>query len=141
MDSFPIFLKLAGRRAVVVGGASAAARKIELLLDAGAVVTLIARRVDGEIAEWLADRRVRWGGAAFDERDLEGAALVIASSGDAALDRRVARAAQRREIPVNVIDCPELSSFIMPSNVDRAPVTIAISTGGTAPSLARLLRA
>lgn len=141
MDAFPIFLKLAGRRSLVVGGSSAAARKIELLLAAGARVTLIARHVDGEIAEWLADRRIAWGGAAFDERDLEGAALVIVATGEATLDRRVAEAAQRREIPVNVVDRPEVSSFIMPSIVDRAPVTIAISTGGTAPSLARLLRA
>ena len=141
METFPIFLKVAGRRVLVVGGTSAAARKMELLLAAGAEVTLIAQHVDGEIAEWLADRRIAWGGAAFDVRALEDVALVIAATGDEVRDAEVARAAEHRQLPVNVVDRPALSSFIMPAIVDRAPITIAISTGGAAPSLARLLRA
>ena len=141
MQAFPIFLTLAGRRALVVGGTDAAARKTELLLAAGARITLISATVDGEIAEWIAQGRVEWGGAAFDGKDLDGVAVVIVASDDEVLTARVSSAARTRNLPVNVVDRPLLSSFIMPAIVDRAPVVIAISTGGLAPALARLLRA
>ena len=141
MQSFPIFLTLAGRAARVVGGGEAAARKAELLLAAGARVTLIADTVVGEIAQLIADARIAWAGRAFDPADLEGVTLAIVASDDEALQARVAHAARARCLPVNVVDRPALSSFIMPAIVDRAPVTIAISTGGSAPALARRLRA
>lgn len=141
MQTFPVFLSLRGRRVLVVGGTNAAARKIELLLAAGARVALIAEKVDGDIAQWIDDGAISWSGGAFDPIDLVDAALVFAASGDDSLDARVSADAGRAGVPVNVVDRPLLSSFIMPSIVDRAPVTIAISTGGTAPSLARLLRA
>jgi uroporphyrin-III C-methyltransferase/precorrin-2 dehydrogenase/sirohydrochlorin ferrochelatase len=141
MQSFPIFLSLNGRRALVVGGSDAATRKIELLLAAGARVVLVAETVGGEIAEWIEDGAISWSGGTFDALDLADTALVFVASGDNALDALVSAAAQRAGVPVNVVDRPQLSTFIMPSIVDRAPVTIAISTGGTAPSLARLLRA
>ena len=141
MQAFPIFLTLNGRRALVVGGSDAAARKTELLLAVGARVTLIAATVDGEIAEWIGQGRIEWGGALFDGKDLDGVALVIVASDDEVLTARVSSAARTRNLPVNVVDRPLLSSFSMPAIVDRAPVVIAISTGGLAPSLARLLRA
>jgi uroporphyrin-III C-methyltransferase/precorrin-2 dehydrogenase/sirohydrochlorin ferrochelatase len=141
MQSFPIFLSLAGRAALVVGGGEAAARKAELLLAASARVTLIADTVVGEIAQLIADGRIAWAGRAFDPADLDGIALAIVASDDEALQARVAHAARERCLPVNVVDRPALSSFIMPAIVDRAPVTIAISTGGSAPALARRLRA
>lgn len=141
MQTFPLFLSLKDRRALVVGGGEAAARKTELLLSAGAQVTLIAETVTGEIAQLIADGRVAWAGSGFDSADLDGITLVIVATEDGTLQARVAHAAQRRCVPVNVVDRPALSSFIMPAIVDRGPIIVAISTGGTAPALARKLRA
>jgi len=141
MQSFPIFLSLKDRPVLVVGGGEPAARKVELLLSAGARVTLIADTVIGEIAHMIAEGRIAWAGRGFDAADLAGMSLVIVASDDEAVQARVSHAAQQRCLPVNVVDRPRLSSFIMPAIVDRAPITIAISTGGAAPALARRLRA
>jgi uroporphyrin-III C-methyltransferase/precorrin-2 dehydrogenase/sirohydrochlorin ferrochelatase len=140
MQAFPLFLSLRDRRALVVGGTDAAARKIELLLAAGARVSLIAETVTGEIAQLIADGRISWLGRNFETDELEGMSIVIVACDDALLQACVSRAAQGRGIPVNVVDTPALSSFTMPAIVDRGPVTIAISTGGAAPGLARKLR-
>ena len=141
MQSFPIFLTLTDRRALVVGGGEPAARKVELLLSAGAQVSLVAETVVGDLASLIAEGRISWAGRGFDEADLDGLSLVIVASDDTALAVSVSQAAQRRGLPVNVVDRPRLSSFIMPAIVDRAPITIAISTGGAAPALARRIRA
>jgi len=141
MQAFPLFMSLQGRRALVAGGTEAAARKVELLLSAGAQVTLIADTVVGEIAQLIDEGRISWAGRAFDDEDLAGVSLVVVASDDEALQARVSLAAQQRCLPVNVVDRPKLSSFIMPAIVDRAPITIAISTGGAAPALARRIRA
>lgn len=141
MQAFPIFLSLQDRPVLVVGGGAAAARKVELLLAAGARINLIADTVVGEIAQLIADARIAWAGRGFDDGDLVGIALAIVACDDEALQARVSHAARQRGLPVNVVDRPALSSFIMPAIVDRSPVTIAISTGGAAPALARRLRA
>ena len=122
MQSFPIFLRLQGRPVLVVGprdgGGQAAAAKQRLLEAAGARVELVAR------AESFA-----------------GYALVFGATGDATQDREVSEAARASGIPVNVVDRPELSDFIMPAVVDRGEVVIGISTGGSAPILAQRVRA
>jgi uroporphyrin-III C-methyltransferase/precorrin-2 dehydrogenase/sirohydrochlorin ferrochelatase len=141
MQTFPLFMSLQDRRVLVVGGTEAAACKIELLLSAGAQVTLIAEAVVGEIAQLIDEARISWAGRVFYDEDLAGVTLVIVASDDEALQARVSHAAQQRCVPVNVVDRPRLSSFIMPAIVDRSPITIAISTGGAAPALARRLRA
>ena len=135
MQNFPLFLSLQGRRALVVGGSDAAARKIELLLSAGAQV--IADRRDGDRRDRPAHRRRphRLGRSRpSTTADLDGVSLVIVATDDESRCRRASRsAAQARCMPVNVVDRPALSSFIMPAIVDRGPITIAISTGGAAP--------
>jgi uroporphyrin-III C-methyltransferase/precorrin-2 dehydrogenase/sirohydrochlorin ferrochelatase len=141
MQNFPLFLSLRERRALVVGGGDAAARKIELLLSAGARVSLIAETVTGEIAQLIADGRISWAGRSFERDELDGLSIVIVACDDPLLQARVSHAAQARGMPVNVVDTPALSSVIMPAIVDRGPITIAISTGGAAPALARKLRA
>ncbi|HTR85099.1 MAG TPA: NAD(P)-dependent oxidoreductase [Reyranella sp.] len=141
MRSFPLFLSLQRRRVLVVGGGDQAARKAELLLLAGAQVMLIADTVTGDVAQLIGEGHVSWSGRTFDETDLLGVMLVIVASDDEVLQTRVSQAAQRRAVPVNVVDKPALSSFLMPSIVDRGPVTVAVSTGGAAPALARKVRA
>lgn len=119
MRHFPLFMELAGRPVLVLGAGESAERKAALLRRAGAVVRLRP---------------------AFDAPDLDGCALAIgADAADADL-LALSRTAQARGIPVNIVDRPALCSFILPAIIDRDPVTIAVSTAGTAPVLARLLR-
>ncbi len=141
MQNFPIFMALRERPVLVVGGGDAALHKVELLLAAGARVTLVAETVTGDIAQLISDGRIAWGGHDFCDDDLIGMSLVIVGSDDEPLQARVSQAAQQRGLPVNVVDRPALSSFTMPAIVDRGPITIAISTGGAAPALARKIRA
>ena len=142
MSHFPIVLKVEGRRALVVGGGRQAARKAELLLDAGAEVAVVAPRLEEDFARLSKNPRLHHLGATLDAETLQGCVLAIgASEADETLNERLYALATEREIPVNVVDCPELCSFIMPAVVNRAPLMIAISTGGQAPILSRILRA
>lgn len=137
MRYFPLFADLEGRRVLVVGGGEVAERKVRLLLEAGARVDVVAPG----ITEWLAAQEaVSWLAATFEEQDLDGAVLVIAATDDAGVNARVAAAARARDVLANVVDDAELSSFIVPAVVDRSPLVVAISTGGAAPVLARLVR-
>jgi uroporphyrin-III C-methyltransferase/precorrin-2 dehydrogenase/sirohydrochlorin ferrochelatase len=133
---FPVFLKLAGRRVLVVGGGEVALRKIRLLARAGARVEVVARELLPELA--ALDAALIAG--EFEPAQLQGCALAIAATDDAALNSRVAKAARELSIPVNVVDDGAASTYITPSIVDRAPLLVAISSGGAAPLLARRLR-
>ncbi len=136
-EYFPVFLRVRGAKALVVGGGSVALRKCRDLLAAGAVVSAVApsfcralRRIS---SVQLSERR-------FRASDLRGAALVVAATGSAEVNERVAAEARRRGIPVNVVDRPELSTFIVPAVLRRGPIVVAVSTGGASPALARNLR-
>ncbi|HYQ92922.1 MAG TPA: bifunctional precorrin-2 dehydrogenase/sirohydrochlorin ferrochelatase, partial [Candidatus Competibacteraceae bacterium] len=140
MDFLPVFLRIRDRPCLVVGGGAVAARKVELLLQAGGRVTVVAPEL-GEALQVLQQAgRIGYRPAAFSPADLEGCLLVIAATDDQAVNRQVSKLCQVRAIPVNVVDQPELCSFIMPAIIDREPVLIAVSTGGSSPVLARLLR-
>ena len=164
MRYFPLFADLRGRRVLVVGGGEVAERKLRLLREAGARVDVVAREILApELREWVgavpqagqtspvhvgATARandpltgmVRWLAHEFDESQLDGATLVIAATSDAVLNGQVAAASRARELLCNVVDDAERSGFIVPAIVDRSPLVIAISSGGTAPVLARLVR-
>ncbi|WP_293369557.1 siroheme synthase CysG [Nevskia sp.] len=137
---FPITLRLDDARVVVVGGGEIAARKIRLLLRAGPQIDVVARELNTELDALLADGGVAHLAPEFEASQLDGARLVIAATDDKALNRVVAAEAKTRNIPVNVVDDPEPSTFITPAIIERPPLTIAISTGGAAPVLARRLR-
>ena len=141
MDLLPIFMNIRGQRTLVVGGGEVAARKASLLLEAGAQVTVVAPDLSGTLVQWAGDGRIEYRAANFAAGDLEGCALVIAATDDEAVNREVSELARARQVPVNVVDNPELCTFVMPSIIDRSPVQIAVSTGGASPVLARLLRA
>lgn len=141
MRFFPVFLNLKGRRCLVVGGGEVAANKLQGLLEAEAEAVLVAPEATAEIAALAEQGRINRQAREFIPEDLAGCALVIAATDDEQTNRRVAEAATARNIPVNVVDNPQLCGFIMPSVVDRRPVQVAVSTGGASPVLARLLRA
>lgn len=137
---FAAFLDLKGRPGAVVGGGAVAALKAEALLRSGVRVTVIAPEVGARIAELALKGALRIERKRFQPGDLVGAEIVIAATDDPAVNEAVSAAARSLRIPVNVADNAALSSFIMPSVVDRPPLQIAISTAGTSPVLARKLR-
>jgi len=134
---FPLFLDLAGKPVLLVGGGEVAARKFSLLAEAGAVVTVVAPQLGTELS---AARSFTHHARPFATTDIDGMWLVVAATDDRAVNAQVAAAAGAARIPCNVVDDRELSSFIMPAIIDRSPVQIAVSTGGTSPVLARLIR-
>ena len=141
MNFFPVFLDLEDRDCLVVGGGGVAARKISALVRAGARVHVVAPKLTEELAVLSRDSRIEHSEREFQEADLDGKVLVIAGTDQQAVNRRVSELAKQRNLPVNVVDQPELCTFIVPSIIDRSPVQVAISTGGASPVLARLLRA
>jgi uroporphyrin-III C-methyltransferase/precorrin-2 dehydrogenase/sirohydrochlorin ferrochelatase len=141
MDYFPLFLKVADRHCLVVGGGKVAARKIQLLQRAGALVTVVSPRSCDEVLAYADAGSVTYVHRDFQDEDMHGMVLVIAATGNKAVNRHVAELADRQRIPVNVVDSPKAGSFIVPSMVDRSPVQVAVTTGGSSPVLARLLRA
>ncbi|MCF3630382.1 siroheme synthase CysG [Thalassospiraceae bacterium LMO-SO8] len=141
MRQFPIFFSVQDRPVVIAGGGEAAARKLRLLLKAGAVVTVVAPDANDEILDLFEAGDIEWTARAFVDADVAGAVLAYGATGIDAVDRQVSAAARKAGVPVNVVDRPELSDFITPAIVERDAITVAVSSGGTAPVLARGVKA
>ena len=141
MDYLPIFLAVRDEPCLLVGGSHAAEPKARLLLRAGARLVVVAAELTSGLRDLTAQTGVTWHRRAFREADLDGVRLVIVAVDDEALAHGVAAAAGERGIPVNAVDRRPLCSFILPSILDRSPLVAAVSTGGAAPILARILRA
>ncbi|WP_226506025.1 siroheme synthase CysG [Pseudomonas sp. MWU16-30317] len=141
MEFLPLFHKLQGSHVLVVGGGEIALRKSRLLVDAGALIRVVAPEVEHQLQAMVdgSGGEVRRRG--YAEADLDGCQLVIAATDDQALNAQVSADAKRRCVPVNVVDAPALCSVIFPAIVDRSPLVVAVSSGGDAPVLARLIRA
>ena len=140
MDLLPIFLNIKNKKCVVVGGGEVAFRKATLLLRAGANLHIVAPLVSDELRKLRVDRDCTITLKKFEEADLNDAILVVAATDDLEINERVSVIASKLNIPVNVVDQPHLCSFIMPSIVDRSPIVVAISSGGTSPILTRKLK-
>ena len=141
MDYLPIFLDLKGQPCAVIGGGEVAARKVSLLRDAGAHVTVTAPLLCETLAERAANGEIAHRAEHFTPEALRDVVLAIAATNDRAVNAEVSRLARAQSTPVNVVDDPGLCSFIMPAIVDRSPLIVAASTGGASPVLARLVRA
>ena len=140
MSLLPIFLKLEGRKCLVVGGGTVAESKIESLLHSGAQVLVIAPRVNDKVAAWVRAGRLIWWEKSFEATDLEGAFLVIAATDNTEVNHRIYRLAEERSILCNAVDDPEHCHFYYGAVVRRGPLQIAISTNGLSPALAQRLR-
>ncbi|MCC7211624.1 MAG: bifunctional precorrin-2 dehydrogenase/sirohydrochlorin ferrochelatase [Candidatus Brocadia sp.] len=134
---YPIFLNIQGKKCVVVGGGNVAWRKVCSLKEAGAKVTVVSPDFCPELEGEAGVERIQ---QKYDTAILKGAALVIASTDDGVVNKKVYRDAIESGILVNVVDKPELCSFIVPASVMRGNLCISISTGGASPALARNIR-
>jgi len=137
MDYLPAFHKVRGKLCLVVGGGEVGSRKAGVLLEAGATVRVVAPEIEPELARQPGVEAVV---AHFSPQHLEGAMLVVAATNDREVNRRISELAQARNLPVNVVDDPELCSFIMPAILDRSPLMVAFSSGGGSPVLTRMMR-
>ncbi|MCK9693616.1 MULTISPECIES: siroheme synthase CysG [Pseudomonas syringae group] len=141
MEFLPLFHNLRGSRVLVVGGGEIALRKSRLIADAGAVLRVVAPEVEAQLSELVVQSGGQMILRGYSECDLDGCVLIIAATDDEPLNAQVSRDARLRCVPVNVVDAPALCTVIFPAIVDRSPLVIAVSSGGDAPVLARLIRA
>jgi uroporphyrin-III C-methyltransferase/precorrin-2 dehydrogenase/sirohydrochlorin ferrochelatase len=140
MDYLPVFLQLRAARAVIVGGGRIAARKADLLLRAGARLTVIAPRLHEELRLRAEAGELTHVAERFAPAHLEGAVLAIAATDLVEVNAAVSEAARARGVPVNVVDDAPLSTFIFPAIIDRSPLVVAVGSAGQAPVLARWVR-
>ncbi len=133
-------LNLKDRAVVVIGGGVIATRKVAELLASGARVTVISPTVSPRVARWARDGRLRHRSRPYRRGDLKGSRLAIAATSDPGEQTRIAHEAQTTLTWVNVVDQPEACDFVAPAVVRRGDLTIAVSTGGRNPALARWIK-
>ena len=141
MEHLPIFINLKQKPVLVVGGGDIALRKINLLIKAQAKVDCLSPFFCEGMNSLSRDNYVNLINKSFEPADIKDYSIIIAATDDATVNSSISSIAHDKRIPVNVVDSPTLSSFIMPSIVDRSPVIIAVSSAGKAPVLARIIRA
>jgi uroporphyrin-III C-methyltransferase/precorrin-2 dehydrogenase/sirohydrochlorin ferrochelatase len=140
MEYLPLFFSLQQAPVLLVGGGRVALRKARLLIEVGASITLVSPDIDHELEKLLAQYAGTWIQDVYRPEHLAGVKLVIAATPDREVNNAVAGDARGRDLPVNVVDDPELCSFVFPAIVDRSPLLIAIGSGAKSPVLARLVR-
>jgi precorrin-2 dehydrogenase len=137
---YPLFLDLKDQPVVVIGAGKVATRKIRTLLKSGACVTIISPKANAQIRQLARTKHVRCLQRHYRRGDLRGARLAVAATDDPAVNKLVCVEAKRRGLLVNCIAPPSAGNFIVPSQVRRGGITVAISTGGASPALAKQLR-
>jgi uroporphyrin-III C-methyltransferase / precorrin-2 dehydrogenase / sirohydrochlorin ferrochelatase len=141
VEQLPVFFQIKGKPVAVIGGGIVAARRAELAHRAGAIVRVFSEALGDGFRTFEHGERFEHVPRTPALADIEGCALILSATGDAARDRAASGLARQAKIPINVADAPELCDFIMPSIVDRDPLVVAISTGGASPVFARMIRA
>lgn len=136
MAYFPMFVDIEKKKCLIVGGGTVALRKVQVLLDFGADVAVVAPEVISKIKEYPVTVYQR----NFQKTDLQGCELVVAATDDAGLNHEIAEAAQKQKIPVNAVDQQEDCSFIFPSYVREQELVGAFSSGGNSPVLTQYLK-
>lgn len=137
---YPILMKLEGRLCLVVGGGKVAGRKAAALLESGASVRLVAPEISGEVKDLTDSGKIEFFREPFRAEHMDGACLVIASTDDEEVNQEVYREAVSCAIPVNVVDRPDLCTFIVPSVTRRGDLVIAVSTSGKSPAVSKMIR-
>ena len=137
---YPIYIDIEDRDVVIIGGGNVCARKAETMMKYGARVTIVSPEFTDEIEEWAREGRLTLKRKHYEDADLEGANIVIASTDDQQVNEQIAADCRRRRIPVNVVDVTPLCEFIVPAIIEKGSIQIAVSTGGKSPALARTLK-
>ena len=137
---YPIYIDIEDRDVVIIGGGNVCARKAETMMKYGARVTVVSPELTDEIEQWAREGKLAIKRKHYEESDVDGANIVIASTDDQRVNEQIAADCRRRRIPVNVVDVTPLCEFIVPAIVEKGSVNIAISTGGKSPALARTLK-
>jgi precorrin-2 dehydrogenase / sirohydrochlorin ferrochelatase len=137
---YPIFLNIQGKKCVVVGGGKVGLRKVKMLLDSGANVTVISPSPHREMTKLSKERTIHLVQRDYKAGDLKGAVIAVAATDVKEINRNVAEEARKARVPVNVADDPEPSDFIIPSSFQRGDLTVAVSTAGVSPALAKKIR-
>ena len=137
---YPVYLDIEERNVLIIGGGNVCARKAETMMKYGAHVTIVSPEFTDEIEGWATQGVLELRRKPYEEPDLDGASIVIASTDDPCINARIARDCRRRKIPVNVVDVTHLCEFIVPAIVESGSIQIAVSTGGKSPALARTLK-
>ena len=140
MEYLPIFIDIKNERSLVIGGQKNAFEKIELLLKAGSNVTVISPNICREIVNLKENGQITYHEESFSEFNLKGCRLIIVATSNSSLRTKVVKTAKENEIPVNVIDFPDLCTFSLPSIIDRSPLLLAVSTSGNSPTMTRIIR-
>jgi len=141
MEYFPVFLDLRNRLCLLVGGGDIATRKGRLLSKAGARLRVVAPEISAELRELVAQNNGELYEREYQSSDVNDCVIVIAATDIESLNEKISGDAKALNLPVNVVDSPALCTYITPAIIDRSPLVIAISSGGEAPVLARLIRA
>ncbi|MCD6490045.1 MAG: bifunctional precorrin-2 dehydrogenase/sirohydrochlorin ferrochelatase [Thermodesulfobacterium sp.] len=139
-EYFPVFLNLKDKLCLVIGGGKVAERKVENLLKTGAKVKVISPEVTPALKKLVEEGKIEWERRVYKKRDLNSAWLIIAATNNPKAQKEIYKEAEEKRIFCNVVDVPELCSFIVPSTIKRGLLTIAISTSGVSPAVARRLR-
>ena len=137
---YPVFLSLSDKSCVVIGGGGVAERKVDSLLNAGGLVTVVSPVLSDQLAYLAKENQITYIDREYQADDIAHAFLVVAATDQSEVNQAIASQANQTNTLVNVVDNPTLCNFIVPSVLDRSPVTIAVSTGGASPVLARQLR-
>lgn len=137
---YPLFADIADRAVLVIGGGHVAERKVLGLLESGAQITVVSPKLTEKLVELHSDGQIEVCRCDYQKGDLAGAWLVIAATNDEQINRQIFTEANERHIFCNVVDRPELCSFQVPAVVRRGDLQIAVSTSGTSPILAKLIR-
>ncbi|TAK04361.1 MAG: bifunctional precorrin-2 dehydrogenase/sirohydrochlorin ferrochelatase [Candidatus Manganitrophaceae bacterium] len=140
MQYYPLFLNLKGRPVVVIGGGAVAERKIATLLKAGAAVTMIGPTLTPRLARWEAAGRIIVFRRPYRRGDLKGALLAFTATNESRVNEAVAREARQKRIPFNQADRAASDGFIVPAVFSKGGMTIAVSSGGKSPALAKQIR-
>ncbi len=140
MKYYPVNLDVQNRRCLVVGGGSVGTRKVQTLLECGAAVTVVSKKMSEELKTLSAKTTLRLKKRPYQSSDLESMFLVICATSDKELNLRINSDAEKRNMLCNVADVPEACNFILPAIVKRGDLIIAISTSGTSPAFAKKLR-
>lgn len=140
MKYYPISLDISNKRCAVVGGGGVAERKVARLLDCGARVTVVGKRISPRLKALRDSRRIGHVASNYSAEHMNGWFLVIGATDSSRVNRRVYRDAKQKGILVNIVDDPEHCDFILPSLLERGDLSIAVSTGGKSPALAKKLR-